>query len=94
VADTVDNESQEDIGSVSVTNTLQQFKVHTVKEKRVVSDMSSLAQEHAKQAMSTDMVHYSQYFPYSKIIRLESKLDFGGKLQKRICYKLNIRHDP
>jgi hypothetical protein len=44
--------------------------------------------------MSTDTVHYSQCLSVYFFITLDRELDIGGKLQKRICYKINVRHDP
>jgi hypothetical protein len=93
VVEAEEDASQADIGSVSVANTMQRFNVQTFGGKTVVSDLSSMAQEHAQQCLLTRCIT-RKVFPYKKFITLDSELDFGGTLQKRICYKLNVRHDP
>jgi hypothetical protein len=59
-----------------VTNTLPRFEVHAVKGKTVVSNIPSLAQEHAKQCLLTWCITHN-VFPYNCFITVDSELDFG-----------------
>ena len=34
-----------------------------------------------------------EVFPFYKFVLLDSELDYGGRLQKRICSKLSVTHD-
>ena len=70
------------------------FEVNTVHGRTVVSDVSSLAVVQVILCLLTRCVT-RHIFPFQKFVLLDSELDYGGnRLQKRICYKLNIMHDP
>jgi hypothetical protein len=58
----------------------------------VVSDITSLAEEQARSCLLTRCIT-KDVFPYYKFILLDSELDYGGRLQKRICEKLSVTHD-
>lgn len=58
----------------------------------VVSDITSHAEEQARSSLLTRCIT-KEVFPYYKFILLDSELDFGGRLQKRICAKLCVTHD-
>jgi hypothetical protein len=58
----------------------------------VVSDVTSLAEEQARSCLLTRCIT-KDVFPYYKFILLDSELDYGGRLQKRICGKLSVTHD-
>jgi hypothetical protein len=58
----------------------------------VVSDITSLAEEQARSCLLTRCIT-KDVFPYYKFILLDSELDYGGRLQKRICGKLSVTHD-
>jgi hypothetical protein len=79
--------------SLSTSNASKRFEVNTVNGWTVVSDVSSLAVAQAILCLLTRCVT-RHIFPYQKFILLDSELDYGGRLQKRICYKLNVLHDP
>jgi hypothetical protein len=59
----------------------------------VVSDITSLAEEQARSCLLTRCIT-RDVFPYYKFILLDSELDYGGRLQKRICSKLSVTQDP
>ena len=59
----------------------------------MVSDITSLAKEQARSCLLTQCIT-KEVFPYYKFILLESELDYGGRLQKRVCAKLCVTHDP
>jgi hypothetical protein len=65
----------------------------TAKGQTVVSDITSLAEEQARAYLLTQCIT-REVFPYYKFILLDGELDYGGRLQKRICGKLNVTHDP
>jgi len=79
--------------SLSTSNASKRFEVNTVQGRTVVSDVSSLAVAQARLCLLTRCVT-RHIFPFQKFILLDSELDYGGRLQKRICYKLNVMHDP
>jgi hypothetical protein len=59
----------------------------------VVSDITSSAKEQARLCLLTQCIT-REVFPYYKFILLDSELNFGGRLQKRVCSKLvNAIHD-
>jgi hypothetical protein len=58
----------------------------------VVSDITTLAEEQARSCLLTRCIT-KDIFPFYKFILLDSELDFGGKLQKRICSKLSVTQD-
>jgi hypothetical protein len=58
----------------------------------VVSDITSLAKEQARSCLLTQCIT-KEVFPYYKFILLDSELNFGGRLQERVCSKLNVTHD-
>jgi hypothetical protein len=58
-----------------------------------VSDITSLAEEQARSCLLTRCIT-KDVFPYYKFILLDSELDYGGRLQRRICKKLNVTQDP
>jgi hypothetical protein len=64
----------------------------SVRGQTVVSDITSLAEEHARSCLLTQCIT-KEVFPYYKFVLLDSELDYGGRLQKRICGKLNVTHD-
>jgi hypothetical protein len=64
----------------------------TVRGQTGVSDITSLAEEHACSCLLTQCIT-KEVFPYYKFVLLNSELDYGGRLQKRICGKLNVTHD-
>jgi hypothetical protein len=83
-----------DHSSLSTSNASKRFEVNTVHGGRtVVSDISSLAEAQARLCLLTRCIT-RDIFPFQKFILLDSELDYGGRLQKRICYKLNVRQDP
>lgn len=90
-----DEEEQTGEGeSLSVTtNTARRFEVSTISGRTVVSDVSSLAEAQARLCLLTRCIT-RHIFPFQKFILLDSELDYGGRLQQRICYKLNVVHDP
>ena len=45
-----------------------------------------------KKSILTERVT-EEILPFKKFIILEQELDFGGRLQKRVCYKLNVEQD-
>jgi hypothetical protein len=59
----------------------------------VVSDITSLAEEQARSCLLTRCIT-RDVFPYYKFILLDSELNYGGRLQKRICSKLSVSQDP
>jgi hypothetical protein len=59
----------------------------------VVSDITTLVEEQAKYCLLTRCIT-NEVFPYYKCVHLDSELDYGGMLQKRITYKLSMTHDP
>jgi hypothetical protein len=59
----------------------------------VVSDITSLAEEQARSCLLTRCIT-KDVFPYYKFILLDSELDYGGRLQQRICSKLSVSQDP
>ena len=63
-----------------------------VRGQTVVSDITSLAEEQARSCLLTQCVT-KEIFPYYKFILLDSELDYGGRLQKRVCTKLCVTHD-
>ncbi len=58
----------------------------------MVSDITSLAEEQARAYLLTQCIT-REVFSYYKFILLDGELDYGGRLQKRICGKLNVTHD-
>ena len=58
----------------------------------VVSDITSVVSDAVKRSILTECVT-KEIFPFKKFILLEQELDFGGRLQKRVCYKLNVEQD-
>jgi hypothetical protein len=95
VSELPDEEEQTGEGeSLSVTtNTARRFEVSTISGRTVVSDVSSLAEAQARLCLLTRCIT-RHIFPFQKFILLDSELDYGGRLQQRICYKLNVVHDP
>lgn len=73
--------------------TADRFEVQTVHGQTVVSEVSSLALEQGNICLLTRCITRN-IFPFQKFILLDSELEFGGRLQKRVCNKLNVRHDP
>jgi hypothetical protein len=65
----------------------------TVRGQTVVSDITSLAEEQARSCLLSQCIT-KEVFPYYKFVLLDSELDYGGRLQRRICGKLNVTHDP
>jgi hypothetical protein len=69
------------------------FDVGTnIQGQTVVSDITSLAEEQAKSCLLTRCIT-REVFPFYKFVLLDSELDYGGRLQKRICSKLSVTHD-
>jgi hypothetical protein len=62
------------------------------KGQTVVSDITSLAEEQTRSCLLTRCIT-KDVFPYYKFILLDSELDYGGRLQKRICGKLSVARD-
>jgi hypothetical protein len=78
---------------LATANASLRFEVNTVQGRTVVSEVSSLVEDQMKLYLLTRCIT-RHIFPYQKFILLDSELDFGGQLQQRICYKLNVKHDP
>ena len=80
-------------GSVPSTQyTASRFEVQTVQGQTVVSEVSSLAAEQGNICLLTRCITRN-IFPFQKSILLDIELEFGGCLQKRVCHKLNVKHD-
>lgn len=79
--------------SLATSNAPGRFAIKTISGRTLVSDVSSLAEAQARLCLLTRCIT-KNIFPYQKFILLDSELDFGGRLQRRICYKLNVIHDP
>jgi hypothetical protein len=73
-------------------NVAQRFEVTTVQGQTIMSEVSSLAVEQGNNCLLTRCIT-KRIFPFQKFILLDSELDLGGRLQKRVCHKLNVRHD-
>jgi hypothetical protein len=73
-------------------NAAQRFEVTTVQGQTIVSEVSSLAVEQGNNCLLTRCIT-KHIFPFQKFILLDSELDLGGRLQKRVCHKLNVWHD-
>ena len=58
----------------------------------VVSDITLVVSDAVKKSILTECVT-KEIFPFKKFILLEQELDFGERLQKRVCYKLNVEQD-
>jgi hypothetical protein len=58
----------------------------------VVSEIASLEVEEGRSCLLSRCIT-KDVFPYYKFILLDSELDYGGRLQKRICSKLSIAQD-
>jgi hypothetical protein len=95
VSDNEEDERSKSGGDSSLApgNASNRFEVTTVQGRTVVSEVSSLAEDQMKLCLLTRCIT-RHIFPYQKFILLDSELDFGGRLQQRICYKLNVKHDP
>jgi hypothetical protein len=63
-----------------------------MREQTVVSNITSLVEEQAKLCLLTCCIT-KEVFPYYKFILLNSDLDYGGHLQKRVCCKLSVTQD-
>ena len=63
-----------------------------VRGQTVVSEITSLAEEQARSCLLTQCIT-KEVFLYYKFILLDSELDYGGRLQKRVCAKLCVTHD-
>jgi hypothetical protein len=80
-------------GGSSTAGVPSRFELgNTVRGQTVVSDITSLAEEQARSCLLTQCIT-KEVFPYYKFVLLDSELDYGGRLQKRICGKLNVTHD-
>lgn len=73
-------------------STSDRFDVQCIQGRTVVSEVSSFGEQSIRLCILTRCIT-RHVFPYQKFILLDSELDFGGRLQKRICYKLNVLHD-
>jgi hypothetical protein len=80
-------------GSITASAVPNRFDVGTNNRgQTVVSDITCLAEEQARSCLLTRCIT-KDVFPFYKFILLDSELDYGGKLQKRICSKLSVTHD-
>ena len=68
------------------------FEVRRQNGQTIISDISSMAAEQANGCLLTRCIT-KEIFPFQKFIILDSELDFGARLQKRICYKLTVSYD-
>ena len=72
-------------------NAAQRFEVTTAQGQTIVSEVSSLAVDQGNNCLLTQCIT-KHIFPFQKFILLDSELDLGGHLQKRVCHKLNVCH--
>jgi hypothetical protein len=61
-------------------------------ESVVVSDITSDVSDAVQKSILTECVT-KEIFPFKKFILLEQELNFGERLQKRVCYKLNVEQE-
>ena len=74
------------------TNPLGFKEILTPGGSVIVSDITSVVGVAARNSIVTECVT-KEIFPFKKFVLLERELDFGGKLQKRVTYKLNVEHE-